>query len=155
MKISKGTRVRLKTKLSVVDGDVLEETVVEYFQGAGTMLRGLESILDGLASGDKRKGVIKAEDAFGSPEHQPKRDIPRAEFPEEVDLKDGTQFAATAENGQNVILEVESVDDDFVHVKYLHPLHSKDIEYDVEVLKVSDPTPPPLPVEAIAAPEDD
>ncbi len=150
MKITKGKRVRLRSKLSVVGGDVLEETIVEYFQGAGTMLRGLESILEGLGVGDKRKGTIKAEEAFGGPEHQPKREIPRAEFPKDVDLKPGTEFAATAENGLNVILKVESVDDDEVHVRYLHPLHDKDIAYDVEVISVTDPSPPPMPAEAIA-----
>jgi len=151
VKISKGKRVRMKSKLSIRDGDLLEETIVEYFQGAGTMLPGLEKVLDGLSAGDKRDGVVKARDAFGSSQHQPKRDIPRAEFPEDVSLDKGTEFAATAENGQNVILQIESVDDEFVHVRYLHPLHQKDIAYEIEVLKVTDPTPPPLPIEAIAA----
>jgi len=150
VKIAKGRRVRLKTKLSVVDGDVLEETVVEYFAGAGTMLPGLEKVLEGLVAGDKRDGVIKAEDAFGSAQHQPKKDIPRAEFPENADLKDGLEFAATAENGQNIILRVDSFDDEAVHVVMLHPLHKKDIAYEVEVLRVTDPAPPPLPADAIA-----
>ena len=154
MKISKGKRVRLKSKLSIKGGDLLEETIVEYFQGAGTMLRGLEKVLDGLGAGDKRDGVINASEAFGSSEHQPKRDIPRSEFPKDVDLAVGTEFAATAENGLNVILKVESVDDKEVHVRYLHPLHDKDIAYDVEVIKVSDPSPPPLPSDAIAEESD-
>jgi FKBP-type peptidyl-prolyl cis-trans isomerase SlpA len=150
VKIAKGRRVRIKVKLSVVGGDVLEETVVEYFAGSGTMLPGLETILEGLVKGDKRDGVIKAKNAFGSKQHQPKKDIPRAEFPKDAGLKDGLEFVATAENGQNIILRVESFDDDAVHVVMLHPLHKKDIAYDVEVLRVTDPAPPPLPADAIA-----
>lgn len=150
MKIAKGRRVRIKVKLSVVGGDVLEQTVVEYFAGSGTMLPGLEKVLEGLQKGDKREGVIKAKDAFGSPQHQPKRDIPRTEFPNNADLKDGLEFVATAENGQNVILRVNSFDDEAVHVVMLHPLHKKDIAYEVEILRVTDPAPPPLPADAIA-----
>lgn len=150
MKIQKGRRVRIKVKLSVVGGDVLEESAVEYFAGSGTMLPGLEKVLEGLEVGAKREGVIKAADAFGSPQHQPKKDIPRKEFPENADIKDGLEFAATAENGQNVILRVVSVDDEAVHCVMLHPLHKKDIAYEVEVLRVTDPAPPPLPADAIA-----
>lgn len=155
MKISKGKRVRLKSKLSVVDGDLLEETVVEYFAGGGTMLPGLEKVLEGLSAGDKRDGVIAAAEAFGSPQHQPKKKIPRAEFPADADLKKGAEFAARAENGQNIILRIDDFDDDDVHVVMLHPLHKKDIAYEVEVLKVTDPTPPPLPIDAIAREADD
>jgi hypothetical protein len=44
---------------------------------------------------------------------------------------------------------VESTDKE-VRVRLVHPLADKDLSYDLEVLKVTDPTPPPLPVEAIA-----
>lgn len=154
MKITKGKRVRLKSKLSVKDGDVLEETVVEFFQGAGTMLPGLEQVLDGLTAGDKREGVIAAADAFGSAEHRHEKEIPRAEFGEAA-IEKGAAFAATAENGQNVILRIDEVGDDVVKATMLHPLHARDIAYDVEVLKVTDPSPPPLPADAIAAETDD
>lgn len=124
--------------------------MVEYFAGSGTMLPGLEKVLEGLSAGDKRDGVIKAKDAFGSPQHQPKKDIPRSEFPKDAKLEDGLEFVATAENGQNVILRVTSFDDKAVHVVMLHPLHKKDIAYEVEILRVTDPAPPPLPADAIA-----
>lgn len=150
MKISKGKRVRLKTKLSVVGGEVLEEKVVEYFAGAGTMLPGLEKVLDGLQAGDKRDGVIVAAEAFGSPQHRPKKSIPRKEFPADAELAKGTEFVATAEGGQNVILQVQLADDEKVEVVMLHPLHKKDLAYEVEVLKVTDPSPPPLPADAVA-----
>ena len=40
MKIEDGKRVRIKVKLKVVDGDVIEESAAEYFQGAGTIIPG-------------------------------------------------------------------------------------------------------------------
>jgi FKBP-type peptidyl-prolyl cis-trans isomerase 2 len=151
VKISKGIRVRLKVKLQVEGGDVLEESIVEYVQGGGTMLAGLESELEGLEKGAKKSGLIKAENAFGSPEHQHKKTISRTEFPEDAKLETGEQFAAKGPNGQDVILRIESADDKEVNVLYIHPLADKDIRFDVEILLVSDPAPPPLPAEAIAS----
>lgn len=150
MKVEEGKRIRLKVKLQVVDGDVIEESVAEYFHGSGTMLPGLESELEGLAEGSVKKGVIPADHAFGHPQSQAEKSIARAEFPAEANLEPGHQFAAKAENGQDVILRVVSADDDKVVVKLVHPLAEKDISFEAEILGISDPTPPPLPAEAIA-----
>jgi FKBP-type peptidyl-prolyl cis-trans isomerase 2 len=150
VKIEKGRRVRLKVRLQVVDGDVLEQSVVEYFHGAGTMLTGLEAVTEGLGPGDKKDGVIAARDAFGNPDAQPRKVLPRTEFPAAADLQPGAEFSAKAEGGQDVLLRIEEVRDDEVQVRLVHPLAKKDISYDVEVLSVTDPTPPPLPASAVA-----
>lgn len=151
VKIEKGNRVRIKVLLEVEGGDVIEQSAVEYFQGAGTMLPGLEEVLEGLAVGAKRDGTIPPERAFGAAQHQHPKVIPRSEFPAEVELAPGAEFAAKGANGQDVLLRVEEIGDGQVHAKLLHPLHDKTIRYEVEVLSVTHPSPPPLPADAVAA----
>jgi hypothetical protein len=77
VKISAGVRVRLKVHLSVVGGETLEKSVVEFIQGGGTMLPGVERLLDGLEKGAKKKGVLKAKDAFGDPKLAPIKKMKR------------------------------------------------------------------------------
>jgi FKBP-type peptidyl-prolyl cis-trans isomerase 2 len=149
VKIENGKRVRMKVKLQVVDGEVIEQSAVEYFQGAGTMLVGLEKAVEGLSKGESKEGVIPASEAFGNPQNQPTKSIPRGEFPKEAPLEKGSEFAAKAENGQDVVLVVEKADDETVEVRLAHPLAKKDISYQVEVLSVTDPSPPPLPGAAL------
>ncbi|MEM9489262.1 MAG: FKBP-type peptidyl-prolyl cis-trans isomerase [Myxococcota bacterium] len=152
MKIAKGQRIRIKIRLAVVDGDEIEKNVVEYFQGAGTMLPGLEQELEGLEKGAAKKGVIKAENAFGNPTYQVEKPMKRSEFGDDAKLEAGTQFMAKgADSNQDVVLRIKEIDGDDVTVLLLHPLADKDIEYDVEVLSVTDPNPPPLPPEAVGA----
>lgn len=146
--------MRLKAMLKVADGEVIEKSVVEYFQGAGTMLPGLERELAGLEKGATKKGLIKSSDAFGTPGMQAKKSIPRAEFPAEAELQVGARFEAKGANGQPVVLRIDSANDKTVECRLVHPLADKDIEYEVEVLSVSDPAPPPLPVDAIAEGDD-
>ena len=154
MKIEKGRRVTVKVDLAVVGGASLEKSTVEYIHGGGTMLVGLENALAGLEKGAKREGVIKAKDAFGNPSMHPLKKMKRTEFPKDVKLVAGEQFAAKGVNNMNVVLRIEKISGDEVDVRLVHPLAEKDIKYAVEVVAVSDPRPPPVPVQALKLEED-
>jgi len=151
VKIEKGKRVRIQVILKVVDGDVIEKSGLEYVQGAGTMISGLEKVLDGLEEGAAIKGVLSAKEAFGDEEDLPTKQLPRDNFPEGASFEAGQIFTAAGPNGQDVNFKIISVgkDDEPIEVRFLHPLTGKDIEYDAKVLSVTDPIPPPMPGEAV------
>ncbi len=144
----------LKVDLSVAGGQQLEKNQVEYIQGGGSMLSGLEKVLEGLEKGAKREGVLKAKDAFGNPSMHPLKKMKRTEFPKELELKVGEQLVAKGVNNLNVILKIEKVGTDEVDVRLVHPLADKDIKYAVEVVNVTDPRPPPMPAAALELEED-
>ena len=156
MKIEKGRRVTLKVDLSVAGGQQLEKSTVEYVQGAGTMLSGIEKLLEGLEKGAKREGVLKAKDAFGNPAMHPLKKMKRTEFPKDAKLEKGQRLVAAGADKahMNVILDVVSVTGDDVEVRLVHPLAEKDIKYSVEVVNVTDPRPPPMPAKALKLEEE-
>ena len=154
MKIENGRRVTLKVELAVVGGATLEKSTVEYIHGGGTMLPGLEAVLQGLEKGAKREGVIKAKDAFGNPSMHPLKKMKRTEFPKDLKLQAGEQMVAKGVNNMNVVLRIEKISGDDVDVRLVHPLAEKDIKYAVEVVQVSDPRPPPLPTAALKMEEE-
>lgn len=150
VKIEKGYRVRIRVHLAIAGGDTIEKCVVEYVQGGGTMLPGLEEVLLGKEQGAKLEGTLPAKAAFGNPSMHPVKKIPRAEFPKDAQLKAGEKFAAKGANGQDVVMVVEKVSDKEVEVALVHPLADKDIKYEVEVLSVKElKAPPPIPVAAL------
>ena len=149
VKIEKGRRVTLKVDLSVAGGQQLEKNQVEFIQGAGVMLTGLEKVLEGLEKGAKREGVLKAKDAFGNPAMHPLKKMKQNEFPKDLKLEVGAQLVAKGVNDLNVIMKVEKVGSDEVEVRLIHPLAEKDIKYSVEVVNVTDPRPPPMPAKAL------
>lgn len=157
MKIEKGRRVTLKVDLAVSGGQQLEKSQVEFIQGSGAMLTGLEKVLEGLQKGDKRDGVIKAKDAFGNPAMHPLKKMKRTEFPKDLDLKIGEKLVAKGVNDMNVIMKIEKVSGDEVDVRLVHPLAEKDIKYAVEVVGVRPPppAPPPPPADAVLELEED
>jgi len=149
VKIEKGRRVKLRVHLAIAGGKDLEKNVVEYIHGSGTMLAGLEKVLEGLEKGAKRQGTVKAKEAFGNPAMQPVKKMKRSEFPKDAQLKTGERFVAKGADGLNVVMELSKIAGDDIEVKLIHPLAEKDITYDVEVLGVTDPKPPPLPAKAL------
>lgn len=154
MKIEKGRRVTLKVDLSVAGGQQLEKSQVEYIQGSGAMLSGLEALLEGLEKGAKRDGTLAAKDAFGNPAMHPLKKMKRSEFPKDMKLEPGEKLVAKGVNDMNVVLKVERVTGDEVEVRLVHPLAEKDIKYAVEVIQVRDPRPPPMPGDALELEED-
>jgi len=148
VKIAKGTKVVLKVDLSVAGGQQLEKNQVEFVFGSGTMLSGLEAVLDGLEKGAKREGTLKAKDAFGNPAMHPLKKMKRSEFPKDLDLKIGEKLVAKGANDMNVIMKIEKVSGDDVDVRLVHPLAEKDIKYAVEVVAVR-PKPPAVPGAAL------
>ncbi len=154
MKIETGRRVVLKVDLSVVGGKQLEKSTVEYVQGGGTLLPGLERVLEGLEKGAKRDGVLKAKEAFGA--MQPVKTMKRAEFPKDAKLAVGEKLVAQTDDKahMNIVLEVTKVTSEEVEVRFVHPLADKDIKYAVEVVQVSDPRPPPVPAKAMKLEEE-
>lgn len=150
MKITAGVRVRLKIHLSVVGGDTLEKSVVEFIQGGGAMLPGVEKLIEGLEKGAKKTGVLEAKDAFGNPDLHPTKKMKKTEFGKDAKLKAGDRFTAKGADGKaDVILAIQKITGDDVEVKLVHPLADKDLNYDLEVVGVSDPKPPPLPPKAL------
>lgn len=148
MDVQKDRIVRIDVELRVSGGDVIESSKksgpVEYKHGSGQLLAALEKQLEGMKIGDEKKGTIKAKDAFGAPDAQSTRKIPRTSFPKEAEINVGLRFEAKAANGTPVILEVTDVSSETVVTKVLHPLAEKDLDFQVKVLAIR-PPPPPVP----------
>ncbi len=96
------------------------------------------------------QGVVPAKEAFGNPAMHPIKKMKRSEFPADAKLETGTRFAAKgADNGLDVVLQIEKIDGDTVETRWVHPLADKDLTYNLEVMAVTDPRPPPVPVAAL------
>ncbi len=141
MKISSGKKVKMEYELKLEDGEILESSEergpIDYVHGSGQMLRGLEDRLEELEPGAEEEGVVPAAEAYGSEENMPTLDIPRAEFPGDADIAEGSDFQAKDPSGSPINFTVMAVDDEKVKVRLNHPLAGKDIHFKVKILDVS------------------
>lgn len=143
MKVERGKKITMEYELGVVGGDTLESSEdrgpLEYVHGAGNMLTGLESRIEGLTEGDEKEGTIPAEEAYGTEDTLPTKVLPTDTFPE-GELEVGKSFQAKDQAGNDVSFKVIELDDDKgeVTIRFNHPLAGKDISFKVKILAVAE-----------------
>jgi FKBP-type peptidyl-prolyl cis-trans isomerase 2 len=148
--------VTLEYDLRIAGGELLESSAqrgpLRFVSGTGQLLPALERRIDKLVLDQEDSGVLAAAEAFGDLTQLPIKTIPRSEFPANEKLEPGRSFEARAATGEPIRFVIVEATKDSVQIRYLHPLHDKDIAYRVKVLSIEDARrPPALPLAALDA----
>ena len=148
--------VTLEYEIRIAGGELLESSAqrgpLRFVSGTGQLLSALERRIDKLTLDQEESGVLAAAEAFGDLAQLPIKTIPRAEFPANEKLEVGRTFEARAATGEPIRFMIVEAAKDAVQIRYLHPLHDKDIAYRVKVLSIEDARrPPALPLAALDA----
>lgn len=147
MRITKDAVASIEYELKDDTGEVLDTSKghgpLAYIHGAGNLIPGLESELEGKASGDSFKVRIAAEDAYGARNEDLVQDVPRSRFPEEAEIEPGVQFQAEGPAGIEIVTVI-AVEEETVKLDGNHPLAGVNLAFDVTVVDVRDATPTEL-----------
>lgn len=139
--IGKGARVTLHFSVSLMDGSVVDSTKnkqpATFIVGDGNLLPGFEQAVFGLKAGDKRSIFLQAEQAFGPRNDKNVQRIPKERF-NQVDLEPGIVVSFADPSGGELPGVVNAIGDNYVMVDFNHPLAGKDINFDVEIINVTD-----------------
>lgn len=109
---------------------------LKYLHGAQNIVPGLEAALDGKATGDTLKVVVKPEDAYGQVNPALIQKVPREAFEGVSEIKPGMQFQAQGPGGQVQLITVMEVSGEEVTVNGNHPLAGQELHFDVSVEEV-------------------
>lgn len=143
MKIAKDTVVSLAYQVRTKDGVLVDEATavapLEYLQGAGNLIKGLENALEGRQAGDKFSVEIESNNAYGDYNDNLVQNVPRDVFVGVDDLEVGMRFLADTEHGP-VPVEITAIDGDTVTVDGNHMLAGQDLQFDVEVIATREAT---------------
>jgi FKBP-type peptidyl-prolyl cis-trans isomerase SlyD len=139
-KIEKGKKVKMDYTLKV-EGQTVETTVgkqpLEYTQGQGMLIPGLERELEGMKVGDQKTVKVEPKDAYGEVNKDAIREFPKTAFPADFKLEIGTVIEIKDEKSQEAAPGVIwDIKDDKVTVNFNHPLAGKTLEFDVKVLDI-------------------
>jgi FKBP-type peptidyl-prolyl cis-trans isomerase SlyD len=143
MQIAKNKVVSIDYTLTNAKGEVLDKSSkgqpLQFIQGQGQLIPGLEKVLEGKVAGDAIKAQIPAKDAYGDRDEELMQIIPKDSFAEIPDLKVGMELEAEGDDGVRVITVV-GIEDDRVVVDGNHPLAGMDLNFDVTIVGVRDAT---------------
>jgi FKBP-type peptidyl-prolyl cis-trans isomerase SlyD len=147
MQIAKNKVVSIDYTLTDSKGEVLDSSSkghpLQFIQGMGHLIPGLEKALEGKAAGDAIKAQIPAVDAYGARDEELMQIIPKENFADIPDLKVGMELEAESDDGVRVIT-VMGIEGDRVVVDGNHPLAGMDLTFDVTIVGVREATPDEL-----------
>lgn len=121
-----------------VDGDIVDSSngqePLEFLQGAGNIIPGLEEELYGLSVGESKNVIVAAEDGYGILDPDAFIDVPREQFPAEIPLEVGVELQVQDENDQAMMARIDRIDADSVRLDFNHPLAGKELIFDVKIV---------------------
>ncbi len=111
-----------------------------YLHGAGGVIPGLESAMEGKKVGDKIKVRIPPEEGYGERDESLLQSVPRENFQGIDDISVGMQFQTPMEDGSQQVVTVMTIDDKQVTVDGNHPLAGVPLNFEVTVVDIRDAT---------------
>jgi FKBP-type peptidyl-prolyl cis-trans isomerase SlyD len=108
--------------------------------GSGQVIPGLEKAMMGMTVGDSLKVSFEPEDAYGQVNPELFQEVPRNQFPGDMELQPGMTFQTQGPQGPMVINIKEIKDENTVVIDLNHPLTGKKLHFDVNIVEVREPT---------------
>jgi len=139
MQISKNSVVSFDYTLTDPQGKVIDSSKgqqpLTYLHGAGGIIPGLESELEGKKAGDALTVTVPPEKAYGNKDANMIQAVPRTAFKGVEDIQPGMQFQAQSPQGPRVVT-VLAVTPTEVTVDANHPLAGVELKFDVTIVSV-------------------
>ena len=127
-----------------VDGEIVdaseENEPLEFLQGAGNIIPGLEDALYGMSIGESQRVAIAAEDDYGELDPEAFVNVPRGDFPTDIPLEEGLEIEVTDQTGNPMFARIDSFSDEAVRLDFNHPLAGKTLNFDVKIVALREAT---------------
>jgi FKBP-type peptidyl-prolyl cis-trans isomerase SlyD len=140
--------VSLAYTLRLDDDEIVDSSEsddpIEFVQGLGQIVPGLEQALVGLAVGDELDVVVSPADGYGEVDPDANEELPLDAFPADIDLEPGMELQVSDEAGEVYDAYVAEVRENSVVLDFNHPLAGETLNFHVKVVGVREAAPEEL-----------
>lgn len=127
-----------------VDGEELDSSKnagpLQFLAGHDNIVTGLEREMIGMKIGESKDVVVAPADGYGEFDDEAYMEVPRSEFPEDMEVELGMELGVTDEDGNHQMAFIESFDDENVRLDFNHPLAGAELHFNVKVVGLREPT---------------
>jgi len=129
--------VSLAYSLRLNGGDVIDSSAegepLEFLQGAGQIISGLEQALYGMRVGDEKQVTVQPADGYGEMDPEGVQFFPASAFPEGMELEVGMALQAQDNSGHVHTVYVSEVQEDGVVLDFNHPLAGETLHFHAKI----------------------
>lgn len=138
LKVADGMVVSLDYTLRLEDDEVIDSSEgqepLEFLQGEGQIINGLEQALYGMTIGEEKEVVVEPTLGYGEADPDDFQLVPHDVFPDDVTLSPGMMLRMRdGESGQAVEATVTDVLPDGVLLDLNHPLAGETLRFHVKI----------------------
>lgn len=130
--IEKNVVVTLDYSLQV-DGKEIDSGPIQFIQGHGNIIPGLEEKIEGMTLGEEKDVHVPAEDAYGQYDPDLEMDVPLTSFPEDFEIQLGRPMRMQDTQGRVFTGVALAITSDAVKMNLNHPLAGKDLYFKTRV----------------------
>lgn len=136
----KGDQIEIHYTGKLADGSIFDSSVdrdpLAFTLGEGQLIEGFEEAVYGMSKGDRKTVTIPPSKGYGERNDEMVLDVPRSQFPEDIDPVEGQQLQVQNEDSQEILVYISTVTDDTVTLDANPPLAGKELTFELELLSI-------------------
>jgi peptidylprolyl isomerase len=142
--IKKGDKVKIDYTGKLDDGTVFDSSThgdhshpLEFEVGSGKVIPGFDNAVMGMKLDEEKDIVIEPKDAYGQPNKDLVKPIPKSQIPESDKIQKGMQLMMQTNTGQQLPVIVVDVDETNIMIDLNHPLAGKTLHFHIKVVEIN------------------
>ncbi|MCD6245823.1 FKBP-type peptidyl-prolyl cis-trans isomerase [candidate division WOR-3 bacterium] len=139
-KAKTGDKVQVNYTGKFDDGMIFDSSKgrepLEFTIGEHQVIPGFEDAIVGMQEGENKTIHINADDAYGKHHKELVIEVEKIRIPKDINVKLGQQLQINSENGEVINVIVTGINDTTVTLDANHPLAGKDLNFDIELVKI-------------------
>ena len=136
-----GDKVKVHYHGKLTSGETFDSSEgrapLEFEIGSGSVIKGFDEGVTGMAVGEKKTINIPADEAYGPRNPEMVIDMPKERFPDDMKLEEGMPLMMSNGSGQNFQVVITEIKEESVMLDANHPLAGKDLVFDLELVEIS------------------
>lgn len=140
MPIKEGDKVKIEYEGKLEDGTVFDSSEkhgkpLEFEVGSKQIIPGFEKAVIGMKKGEEKEITLEPKDAYGDPNPQLIKSVPKEQLPKEPEPKVGMVLGITLPNGSQFPAKIVEVGDKEIKIDMNHPLAGKKLIFKIKVVE--------------------
>ena len=116
MTVKKGDKVKVEYTGTLDDGTVFDSSEkhgkpLEFEVGSGMVIPGFDNALIGMKKGEEKEVKLESKDAYGDPNPELVKKVPKDKLPTDKELKPGMMLGVGLPNGTQLPAMIKEVGD--------------------------------------------
>ena len=140
--VQEGNTVSVHYKGTLNDGTEFDSSYsrgepISFEVGSGQMIKGFDSAVNGMTTGEKKSFTLSPEEAYGDRKSDLVQAVPKTNFPPDFEPVVGAMVQGQDPTGQVFTAKIVTQDIATVTLDFNHPLAGENLNFEVELVEIS------------------